>query len=74
MQQFEFRIDLSSEQYLAYYRGTARRVLVRSVDGRVMEIPASLLQKFVSHDGVHGRFVLTCGDDMRGASLQRISP
>ena len=72
MQQFEFRLDLSAEQYLPYYRGTVRRVLVRCVDGRVLEIPAGLLRQFVSTDGIHGRFVLTCDDAMRGASLQRI--
>jgi hypothetical protein len=72
MQSFEFRLDLSPEQYLPYYRGTVRRVLVRCVDGRVMEIPAALLRRFVSSDGVHGQFVLTCGDDMRGARLQRL--
>lgn len=74
MQRFEFRLDISAEQYLPYYRGTAHRVLVRCMDGRVMEIPASLLRRFVSADGVHGHFVLSCDDDMRGASLLRIDP
>jgi len=73
MQRFEFRLDLSPEQYLPYYKGVAGRVLVRCMDGRVMELPALLLRRFVTEDGVHGRFALTCEDDMRGARLQRLS-
>lgn len=72
MQRFEFRLDLSPERFLPYYRGTVRRVLVRCTDGRVAEIPASLLRRFVTAEGVRGRFVLTCNDDMRGAKLVRV--
>lgn len=73
MQRFEFHLDLSPEQYLPYYRGVAGRVLVRCTDGRVMELPALLLRRFVTPEGVHGHFLLTCGDDMRGARLQRLA-
>ena len=54
-----FRLDLSYDDYLAYYQGVARAVRVRSLDGRVVEFPASALRSFVTHDGVHGVFELT---------------
>jgi hypothetical protein len=71
MKRFEFHLSLPSEQYLAYYRGTVREVLVRCRDGQTVQFPASLLQPFVSSSGVHGDFVLTCEDNHRGANLQR---
>ena len=71
MQQFEFRLSLSSEQYLDYYRGTVQQVLVRCTDGGTVQFPAALLKTFVTPSGIHGTFVLTCDDQHRGASLRR---
>ena len=59
MKRFEFRLDLSEQQYLHYYRGSVNQVIVKSFDGATIQFPASLLIKFVSTSGVHGRFVLT---------------
>lgn len=72
MKRFEFHIDISSEQYLDYYRGTAKLVLVHLSDGRTVQFPASLLKKFVTSGGIHGRFVLTCDNDFANAELQRL--
>lgn len=71
MQQFEFHLDLSAEQYLDYYRGAARRVVARCTDGFTISFPASLLKAFILPNGVHGDFVLTCDDQHRGAALRR---
>lgn len=72
MKRFEFSLRLSPEQYLAYYRGTANQVVARSTTGQTVQFPAALLQRFVTQAGVHGRFVLTCDDQNRGAELQRL--
>lgn len=53
-----FRLDISPEDYLAYYQGAARDVVVRAEDGRRIRFPAGALQRFVTHQGVHGRFEL----------------
>jgi hypothetical protein len=71
MQRFEFSVHLSSDRYLDYYRGAVRQVLARCADGRTVQFPASLLQPFVTENGVHGDFVLTCDDTNKGARLQR---
>ena len=71
MKRFEFRLSISPEEYLAYYRGTAKQVVVRCADGVTVQFPASLLTQFVSTSGIHGDFVLTCDDGDKGADLRR---
>jgi hypothetical protein len=71
MLRFAFHLSLSSERFLAYYQGAIRDVVVRCRDGQTVQFPAALLRPFMTPAGVHGDFVLTCGDDHRGASLQR---
>ncbi len=71
MKRFEFHLHITSARYLGYYRGTAKQVLARSVNGSTVQFPASLLQKFVTSDGIDGDFVLTCDDDFKNAKLDR---
>jgi len=72
MKQFEFRLSISEQQYLHYYRGTINQVVVRSTSGATIQFPASLLTKFVTVNGIHGRFVMTCDDDFKGSEIKRI--
>lgn len=71
MKNYEFRLAISPDQYLAYYRGTAKQVIARCPDGLTIQFPASLLKQFVTSEGIHGVFVLSCGDDNKGAELKR---
>jgi len=71
MKQFEFQLRISAERYLDYYRGAARHVVVRCADGVSVQFPAALLQPFVTAEGVHGSFVLTCDEQNKGAELRR---
>ena len=72
MQRITFRLTLSAEEFLKYYRGAARSVVVTSDDGRSLKFPASALQKFVTNDGVQGRFTLIFDDDNKLAGIERI--
>ena len=74
MNRYEFQLDISSVQYLDYYRGTVKQVVVRCATGQVVQFPAGLLQKFITTDGIHGRFALTCDAQNKGAELQRLGP
>jgi hypothetical protein len=71
MPHYEFHLSISPERYLAYYRGTVKQVVVRCVDGLVIQFPASLLQQHIMPDGINGDFVLTSDDNNKGASLRR---
>ena len=73
MNRYAFRLDLSSSQYLEYYRGTAKSVVVRATSGQTVQFPASLLQRFVAPDGVHGEFVLVCDDRHKCVGLHRVA-
>ncbi len=72
MKRFEFQLDISSEEFLDYYRGTAKQAVVHLASGLKIQFPASLLQQYVTSGGIKGRFVLTCDDDFKNAKLQRL--
>jgi len=72
MKRYEFQLRIPPERYLDYYRGTIRHVVARCTSGQNVQFPASLLQKFVTKDGIQGDFVLTCDEQNKGADLQRL--
>lgn len=74
MNEFEFDLRISAEAYLDYYRGIVNTVIVRCSDGRTVEFPAALLRRFVSPEGVQGRFRLTCDHQFKNPRLARVSP
>ena len=74
MNRYEFHLAISPGQYLDYYRGVMRHVVVRSTSGQTVQFPASLLQRFVTNAGVHGDFVLTCDENHKCLGLERLEP
>ena len=72
MHQYAFQLQISSEQYLDYYRGVAKNVVAQARSGQTVQFPASLLQKFITPDGIQGEFVLTCDENHKCVSLQKI--
>ncbi len=72
MIRYEFHLRITADQYLDYYRGTARHVVVRCTTGQTVQFPASLLQQFVTTDGIIGNFALTCDDQLRNSRLERL--
>ncbi len=73
MQRFYFNLAIAPSEYLRYYQGAAARVLVRAQDGRSLSIPALNLRRFVTANGVQGRFCLTVDENNRMISLERQS-
>ena len=72
MNRYEFYLSVSSAKYLDYYRGKVRQIVVRCTTGQNVKFPASFLQKFVSKEGIHGHFVLTCDDQNKLVGLERL--
>jgi len=72
MNRYEFHLSISPDQYLDYYGGTVRQVVVRSTSGLSVQFPASLLQRFVTPEGIHGNFVLTCDEQHKNSRLERL--
>ena len=69
-----FSLSISPEQNQRYYRGTATAVVTRTEDGRTLRFPAEELRRFVSHNGVHGRFRIEFDNRNKLVSLTRIEP
>jgi hypothetical protein len=72
MKRYEFHVRITADQYLDYYRGTARYVVVRCTTGQTVQFPASLLQQFVTPEGISGHFALTCDEHCRNSRLERL--
>ena len=72
MNRYEFQLHISADQYLDYYRGVVREVIVRCTSGQTVQFPAALLQRFVTPDGVHGRFALTCDENHKHPRLEKL--
>ena len=71
-QEIRFALCLSRQEYLRYYQGEARDVVVRSHDGRRVQFPARLLRPFVNHQGVQGEFRLVLDEANRLLDMQRL--
>ncbi len=56
MHRYEFDLEISPEEYLEYYRGVLKQVMVRCSSGETVQFPASLLQPFLLPNGIRGRF------------------
>ena len=72
MNRYEFHLHISPEAYLDYYRGAVRQVVARCTAGQTVQFPASLLQRFVTPEGIHGVFVLTCDEHHKIAGFERL--
>jgi hypothetical protein len=73
MQRHEFYLRILPADYLAYYRGTAKVVVVPTKAGETLQFPASLLRKFVTGSGIEGHFVLTTDANNASADLKRVA-
>lgn len=68
-----FSLNLSSQDYQAYYRGQASTIVALSDTGARIAFPASQLQRFVTRDGVKGRFEIVYSEENRFIRLIRLN-
>lgn len=72
MDEFRFYLKISQQEFLRYYQGQARQVLVHSYDGRRVQFPASALRPFITRTGIDGEFVLVVNDQHKLVELKRL--
>ena len=72
MNEYRFRLAIPAEQYLAYYEGAAREVIVTLADGQRLQFPADALRSFVTREGVYGEFVLRVNAQNKLQSIERV--
>jgi len=74
MDEVVFRLDISENEYLRFYRGLAQNVVVTAYDGRRIQFPAANLRRFVTRTGVRGEFSLKFAAHRKLVDLRRIGP
>jgi hypothetical protein len=67
-----FVLHISAHEYQDYYSGTARNVAVTARDGRAIKFPANILRPFISHDGIHGEFVIEFDDNNKFVAINKL--
>lgn len=69
----EVSLAIPADEYVAMYRGSVRDVVARTGDGRTVRFPARILQPYVTHQGVYGRFAIHFDQSNRFAGISRLS-
>lgn len=72
MNEYRFRLAISAEEYLVYYKGVAREVVVTLANGQSLQFPADALRPFVTREGVHGAFVMRVNAQNKLQGIERI--
>ena len=67
-----FRLSIPAGDYLAYYKGQVRDVIVNAEDGRRFQFPASALQGVISRQGIYGLFELRFDANHKLLGLHRV--
>ena len=67
-----FHLNISQEEYLRNYRGSAHSVLVHAEDGRTVRFPAVNLRQFVNAEGVQGRFEMMLDENNSLMEIRRL--
>ena len=55
---YYFSINISANEFLPYYQGTIKDVVVRATDGTRVQFPAMHLRKHLTSVGIQGYFCL----------------
>lgn len=65
-------ITITANEYLKYYQVPSAVVSTRGSDGRRVRFPANILQPFVTHHGISGRFVIEFDQQAKFQSITRL--
>ncbi len=65
-------LAISPEEYQRYYLSPHISVRARSIDGRSISFPASVLQHCVSYNGIYGRFRIEFSSQGKFTSVSRL--
>jgi hypothetical protein len=69
--QFTLTLSISRADYERLYRGQVRTVVARDQHGRTLQFPALSLRPFLSHNGVHGTFIISVDGNNRLLDIWR---
>lgn len=67
-----FSLALNTEAIYSIYEGRTRFVLVRSDQGLRLQLPATNFRRFVTSDGIRGRFRVVLDDNNKLIELTKL--
>lgn len=67
-----FSLQLSYDQYLQVYQGSAKNVSVLSDDGRRIAFPARNIQSFLTKEGIRGYFEMELTAENKFISVKKL--
>jgi len=71
-QRFRFSLNISSDEYLAYYSGMTRYILTETDTGETIKFPASILRRFLTHRGIHGLFEIEIDENNKMVNICKL--
>ena len=69
----KFNLVMPTEKYMAYYKGKASYIQVRSLDNRNIKFPANAIRQFLKHDGIHGLFEIHFDKNNKLIEIKKIN-
>jgi len=72
MPEVRVSLTISSDRYLAFYKGTADTVVTRTADGRKVKFPARVLRQFLTHDGIDGEFTIQFNEHHKFVGIKKL--
>ncbi|WP_132700509.1 DUF2835 domain-containing protein [Reinekea marinisedimentorum] len=66
-------IFISADDYLRHYQGQVSQVSAVARDGRRVQFPSSILQPFVTHEGIQGTFAIRFDKHHKFSGIDKIS-
>lgn len=72
MRNFEFDMTLSAQKTRAIYEGQARHILVETEQGLKLQLPAANFYKYVTADGIQGRFSVKIDADNKLIEMRKV--
>jgi len=71
-QYIRFKLAISSDAFLAVYKGHAKNISTIALDGRRVEFAAEKIRQFLSHEGIFGVFEMEIDEENRFLSIKRL--
>ncbi len=72
MQKHLLSLAISADNYVQLYSGKVKNVRAVTENGLRVEFPGSILHRFVTHQGVYGRFQLCIDEKFKLQSIERL--
>ena len=69
---YQFTLGISPDDYAKYYEGVVTEVQVETYSGLILRFPASVLRKYLTHNGIHGAFEMEVDQNDKFVSIRNI--